>query len=181
MVMIVPDEDEPVSVEALDQALKLQFLKLKTYILWGSPLPDEDVIPSGFESEKAKVVLEEAEVASMVRDMGMYFNIPIGLFFEEVKRLKAARVSQAVSSVMQAKGKAIKEPHSAAGNKMKKHVKKIFEFGYRSSARLETRGIIKKTSKTPQGTGKATLFVNLLDLSDDSPDSSDSPGSVASA
>ncbi|ERN10854.1 hypothetical protein AMTR_s00027p00247590 [Amborella trichopoda] len=45
------------------------------------------------ESDSVDVVIEEPKVAAIVSDMGMDFNIPIKVFFDEVKQIKKARRS----------------------------------------------------------------------------------------
>ncbi|ERN05135.1 hypothetical protein AMTR_s00053p00184830 [Amborella trichopoda] len=128
----------------------------------GPQLLDEDpsFVVSEFIEQETVVILEETEAASMVRDMGMDFNVPIGVFFAEVKRLKVARGTLGASSVAKDARKVAKEPQSAAKLNMKKpSLKKIPEVGTRSFTRMEAQGIIKKMTKPSHEAGKAPLFI----------------------
>ncbi|ERN02149.1 hypothetical protein AMTR_s00045p00184380 [Amborella trichopoda] len=133
MVVTVPDEEASSIAGSPDQVPNLQVGVLSfdpSIALVRSEGVDPLMvfIPTGVERETVDVVIEETKVASMVRDMGMDFNVAIGMFFEELRHLKAARGSLETSSVAQEAGKVVKEPQSTAGlNPKKPTLKKIPE------------------------------------------------------
>ncbi|ERN02806.1 hypothetical protein AMTR_s00086p00117950 [Amborella trichopoda] len=125
---------------------------------------DEEDLALAFGDQKFPVQIEgEQEEDAMVYDMGMDFNIPIRVFFDDLKQITKARrtVDSRANIAQNIVGRSEKTP---IVSKASKH-NKFSSLGLRSSARLEARGIIKSTAKPKASLGKQPEIIDLSEIS----------------